>query len=70
MIISHIGRAYSIAHDHDVYVVYAYACHYNKYILTVMEFKKCLKPDRPSKHKTLSQCWIDVGPPSATLDQH
>ena len=24
----------------------------------------------PSKHETLNQCWVDVGPPSATLVQH
>ena len=24
----------------------------------------------PSKHETFSLCWSDVGPPSATLDQH
>ena len=24
----------------------------------------------PSKHKTLNQCWFNVGPPSATLNQH
>ena len=24
----------------------------------------------PSKHETLTQCWFNAGPPSATLDQH
>ena len=25
---------------------------------------------KPSKHKTLNQCWVDVGPPSTTSAQH
>ena len=29
----------------------------------------CSDP-HPSKHEKLNQCWINVGPPSATLDQH
>ena len=24
----------------------------------------------PSKHETLTQCWVNVGPPSSTLAQH
>ena len=24
----------------------------------------------PSKHDTLNQCWVNVGPPSSTLAQH
>ena len=26
--------------------------------------------DRPSKHKTLTHCWANVGPPSTTLAQY
>ena len=28
------------------------------------------KTSIPSKHKTLSQCWLNVGPPSTTSPQH
>ena len=24
---------------------------------------------KPNRHKTLNQCWFNVGPPSTTLDQ-
>ena len=43
--------------------VTAYFC--NKQIL-LFDFAKLFNP---SRHKTLNQCWINVGPSSPTLDQ-
>ena len=30
----------------------------------------CAVAGRPSKHETLTQCWINFDPPSTTLSQH
>ena len=48
----------------DFYLLSKYMCVKYTWI------KQYIQRQVPSKHNTLKQCWLNVGPPSATLAQH
>ena len=44
--------------------------HRTNLINRIINLFKCFGRSYPSKHKTLNQCWANIGPPSTTSVQH